>query len=283
MKIIQKAAIIYTRIKIKLLAVLSKKAAAKKAYELFCTPIVEPVKNIPAVFEKAEPLHFVLNGLNINGFRWKNIARPRILILHGFASVSYKFGDYVNAFIEKDIEVLTFDAQAHGNSDGKTIDAVDYENMILKVVELYGPVQGFMAHSFGCLALSLALENMPNDENTKAVFIAPITEITTAIEHAFAKLHLHDNALRKEFDDLIMTVDNKEPSWYSIKRALHNIKAKILWIHDEDDITAPLSDALPIKKENLPNVEFIITKGLGHRKIYHDKTIRNTIVEFLCT
>jgi pimeloyl-ACP methyl ester carboxylesterase len=62
---------------------------------------------------------------------------------------------------------------------------------------------------------------------------------------------------------------------------MKHIKAKILWMHDEDDLVTPLHDALKVKEENFPNVQFIITKGLGHSRIYRDAEVGRTIVDFL--
>jgi hypothetical protein len=38
---------------------------------------------------------------------------------------------------------------------------------------------------------------------------------------------------------------------------------------------------LRIKQENLPNIKFVITKGLGHRRIYRDANVGKAIVSFI--
>lgn len=59
------------------------------------------------------------------------------------------------------------------------------------------------------------------------------------------------------------------------------MKAKVLWIHDEKDTVTPLKDALKVKELHLPNIEFLITEGLGHRRIYHDHGVKKEIFDFL--
>ena len=49
---------------------------------------------------------------------------------------------------------------------------------------------------------------------------------------------------------------------------------------EEDDIT-PVSDVLKVRSENHPNIKFVITKGLGHRRIYRDNKVARLIVDFL--
>lgn len=281
MKLTQKLAISYIRTKFKLLSFFSKRKTASQAFELFCTPILKSADRNPAIFAAAELLNFSLNGLNVQGYRWNKDKAHKVLILHGFGSAAHNFYSYIISMIDKGYQVLAFDAPAHGNSDGKTINAMEYSQMIEQVIALYGPINGFLAHSFGGIALSLAIEKTPHDEDTKIVFIAPATETTSAIDSAFELLKIKDLGVRKAFDKIIFDKGGKPTEWYSIRRAMKNIKASVLWVHDEDDDITPLKDALKVKEDGFPNIEFVITKGLGHRKIYRDTTIQKKIAAFL--
>jgi pimeloyl-ACP methyl ester carboxylesterase len=133
----------------------------------------------------------------------------------------------------------------------------------------------------GGLAISLALETIPHGTGSRVVLIAPATETTTAIDSVFKMFAIENTAVRKELDYLIYNISGQETSWFSIRRAVKNMNAKILWLHDEDDDTTPLSDALKVKDDNNPNIQFIITKGLGHRKIYHDAAVKKAVIDFL--
>ncbi|MEP7107804.1 MAG: alpha/beta hydrolase [Ferruginibacter sp.] len=281
MKLKQKIAIGYIRAKFKMITAVSKRLAAEKAFDLFCTPFMKSGTGTPAIFGQAEPLHFELNGLRVNGFRWNHSQPHKVLILHGFGSSAHKFHQYVAPLIEKGYEVLAFDAPAHGSSEGTRVTAVDYCGMIEEVSRLYGPVTGFLAHSFGGIALSLAIEKAVHNEEMRIVLIAPATETGSAVDAAFKMLRIKDTEVRREFDNIIFERSGQRTEWFSIKRAMQNIKAKVLWLHDEDDDITPVEDALKVKQENFPNIRFIITKGLGHRKIYGDFSIKKEVLEFL--
>ena len=123
------------------------------------------------------------------------------------------------------------------------------------------------------------LETVPNRE-IKLVLIAPATETTTAIDSFFKFLHLN-NSIRKEFDELILEKGGKQPAEYSIRRAMEHIQGSVLWIHDEEDQMTPLSDALKIKEADHNNIEFMITKGFGHRRIYRENVVMKRILDFL--
>ena len=280
MKLSHRLALSYIRTKFKLLSSISKKKAAQKAFELFCTPQFRNMKPLHRIFEQAESLHFSLDGVSVSGWRWNHPGGKKVLIIHGFESSVINFDRYVKPLVKKGYEVLAFDAPAHGRSGGKKITAPLYKRTILEIDKRYGPVQSFMAHSFGGLAVSLALEEISHHDGYRLALIAPATETTTAIDFFFNFLRL-ESTIRPEFDNIIMKAGGVSPDYYSISRAMKHISAKVLWLHDEDDDTTPIDDVLKVKAENYPNIEFVITKGLGHRRIYRDTNVSKAIVEFL--
>ncbi len=279
MKLSQRLAIGYIQTKFKLLSAVSKKKAAEKAFVVFGTPFLKSKRKAPV--KNAEVIHFNLNNKKMNGYRWNHPHPKKVLILHGFGSAAHKFEDYATILTAHGFEVLAFDAPAHGDSEGDTTNAVEYSEMIKAIIQQFGPIENFIAHSFGGISLSLALEELPHDAHTKIVFIAPATETTSAVDGAFSMLKLKDEAVRKEFDTIIFNLTGKKTAWFSIRRAMQNIKAQVLWVHDEEDDITPWADALKVKEDNLTNIKFVVTKGLGHRKIYHDAGVKKMVTEFL--
>ncbi len=279
MKLKQRLAITYIRTKFKILTVFSKRVTAEQAFRLFCTPMERSIAT--QVPKNAEGIGFTWNGLQINGYRWNHPQPKKALLLHGFGSAAHKFERYAAPLTAKGYEVLAFDAPAHGSSGGKRINAVEYTDVIKEIIALYGPVDWFLAHSFGGLALSLAMETIPHKRNTKIVFIAPATETTTALESAFTMLGIKNERVKNEMHHMIFEISGKPTSWFSIRRAVNNITADILWIHDEDDDMTPLADAIKVKEDNHPHINFVITKGLGHRRIYHDTAVKKLVTDFM--
>jgi len=280
MKLKQKIAVSYLQIKFKILSFLSKKKAAEKALDLFRTPQRRARKQPSAIFPEAENLEFFLEGIPIHGYRWNQNPGRKILIIHGFESSIVNFEQYIRPLMNKGYEVIAFDAPAHGRSGGNMISAPQFAKMISTIWQRYGPIQSFIAHSFGGLALSLALENMKHDNSYRVVLIAPATETKTAIDQFFDFLELNGK-VRMEFDQLIAELGGYPAEWYSVHRAIKNIRAEILWVHDQDDLQTPIADALKVKAENLHNVKFLITKGLGHRRIYRDIRVMQQVIDFL--
>ena len=280
MKFSQHLAIRYIRTKFKLLSSISKKKAAAKAFELFCTPQNRHKKPLPPIFLDGEKLQFTIHGNTVRGWRWNHPGIRKVLILHGFESSVTNFDRYIKPLTRKGYEVLAFDAPAHGRSGGKKITAPVYKDTIKKIHELYGPVESYLAHSLAGLAVTLALEEIPHTPDFRLALIAPATETSTAIDSFFHFLRL-DPLVREEFENLILKAGGVSSGWDSIKRAMKKIKAKVRWYHDEDDDTTPLRDVMKVKEENHPNLEFVITRGLGHRRIYRDNNVVKSIIDFL--
>jgi pimeloyl-ACP methyl ester carboxylesterase len=281
MKLRQKLTAAYIRTRFRLLAAVSRKRAAKRAFNLFCTPQSRNKKDLPAIFREAETLRFTFQDYSIVGYRWKNeTAGRRVMILHGFESSVVNFDKYVSGLLKKGYEVLALDAPAHGGSSGTRINAMLYRDFIKFVCRKYGPVHSFLAHSLGGLALCLALAESKHDENSRVALIAPATETKTALDHFFNYIRL-DGEVRKEFEGIISSVSGHPVSWFSVRRAVKKIRAGILWIHDRDDKITPLSDVLPVRTDNYANIRFVVTQGLGHRKIYRDPKVIKTVLAFL--
>ena len=281
MKLSKRLLIRYIRTKFKLLAAVSKRRAAQEAFILFCTPLGRAKRKYPTSLKNAEDLEIKVEGLRLYGNRWNHPAKKKALIVHGFSSASHNFERYVSPLIQKGYEVVAFDAPAHGRSEGLTVNVVQYSSMIMELVDQYGPFQAYISHSFGGLAITLTLENIPHYETDKLVLIAPATETTSAIDGAFKLLQLNDHAVRQEFNKVIFDIGGQWPEWYSVIRALKNVKAQVLWIHDKDDDVTPYHDASKVIEGNLTNLNFITTKGLGHSKIYRDNEIVKTVTDFL--
>ncbi|HLZ90050.1 MAG TPA: alpha/beta fold hydrolase [Puia sp.] len=282
MKISQKLALRYARARINILSLASPRKAAIKAFKLFCTPQQRVSKKGSAFFANGEPLAFRHAGHTVRGHRWlpAELPRKKVLIAHGFESASRNFETYIAALVAKGYEVVAFDAPAHGASGGRRILLTDYVSLLRTIEQNYGPFHSYMGHSLGGLALALFLENNPHNKVTRLALIAPAVDTTLAVG-VFARLLQLSPEVVREMDDYVQETSGHHFAWYSLRRALHHISANILYLQDEEDRITPIKEALLVQQDKHPNVRFVFTKGLGHRKIYKDQETMERIVGFL--
>ena len=280
MKFFHNIALAYQRLRLRLMTLVSPQKAAREAFSLFCTPRRKRYSKPPAIMKEAASLSFIMDGLNIRGYRWNHPSPKKVLIAHGFASSAERFNGFIDPLIKKGYEVVAFDAPAHGKSDGKEITLPVYVRALQHIANEFGAFDAYIAHSFGGLAIAHLLEITPHNEQTKVVLIAPATETATAVSRFFRLLQLNGK-VREAFDELIVSKGETPPELLSVRRAVQNIKAGILWLHDEQDDTTPYRDAEQVKNDHYPHIQFIISNGLGHRKIYRDPHTLKHILHFL--
>jgi pimeloyl-ACP methyl ester carboxylesterase len=284
MKIKQKLALRYKRARLNILSLVAPRKAAVKAFHLFCTPQIKAPKKQSPVFDKGEPLSFRLEGHAVRGHRWLPVTPTpplkKVLIAHGFESSSRNFDGYIDALLKKGYEVLAFDAPAHGESGGRRITLPNYIKVLETIGQNYGPIHSYMGHSLGGLALALFLSSTPHSKDTRLVLIAPAVETTAAVD-AFVQLLQLNPEVRKEMDEYVQEISGHPFSYYSLRRALKQVQADVLYLQDEEDRITPLADALRVKDDAHPNIRFVVTRGLGHRKIYKDPEMMEQIVAFL--
>ncbi len=268
------------RTKLNALSLLSRRKAGEEAFRLFITPPKRSTRVSP-LFAASESLEFPLNGQMVRGYRVNHPSQKKVLLLHGFSSSVHSFDRYVSPLVEQGYEVLAFNAPAHGNSEGKTVHAMLYAEMIREVMERYGPVQSFIAHSFGGLSVCLALEQVDHGPDTRIVLIAPATETTTAINSAFKLIGLKNPKIREDMENIIFSMSGQKAEWFSVSRAIRKLQAQVLWVHDEDDDITPLSDTEPTREAKQSNIAFRITRGLGHHQVYRHPDVVREVVDFL--
>lgn len=281
MKWQHKLALFTVRAKFKILSAFSKSKAAREAFDLFCTPPSRYVAGLTPTYSEAEQLNFEWNGINIRGFRWNKGASRKALIVHGFQSSVVNFEGFIQPLIKEGMEIIAFDAPAHGGSGGNRITAVMYSSFLKHIEKEYGPVDAVVAHSFGGLAISLALEDWPSSPLPRLALIAPASEIKTSIDQFFDLMRIRDKKVMDAFYDIIRDLENKEPDWYTIRRVLQDNDFDLLWVHDEIDELTPIADAENAWETAKGKIEIIRTKGLGHRKIYRDAGIVSKVVGYL--
>lgn len=283
MKLAQRVVIGYYKTKLRTIAMVSPRKAAEQAFRVFCTPYSKGVKQKePVIFHKAIRHSLLFEGLNIKGFQWipDEPNGQKLLIVHGFSSYSYKFEKYIQPILKEGFEVLAFDAPAHGLSEGKMINALIYMGFLQTVEQKFGPINGFIAHSLGGLATSLFVEQANPSVNRKLVLIAPATETRSAVAGFYAMFRIKE-PVQAEFEQLIMEMTGKPLDHFSIKRVVQSVRLPILWVHDQGDHICPYKDTIPVQSLQLPYIQFRITEGLGHNKIYRDKQVMRAIFDFL--
>lgn len=274
----------FLRTKFKTLSKLAPATAGRMAFDLFCTPYPKYKKRkAPAIFNHSTKLTVVLKDkTKIKGFEWHS-STPNgqtVLIAHGYASFAYKFEHYITPLLKMGYRVLAFDAPGHGQSEGKHINVVVYQEAIEQIMQQCGPVNHFIGHSLGALTLSMIAEQIDHPNERKFVLIAPATKTTTTFDNFFKMMHFNQ-VTKDAFINQVLSLTAHKVEYFASDRALANYKGPLLWVHDQEDLVCPYKDLEEFQKKAPSNVEFLITNGLGHNKVYKTAEVMDQIMAFL--
>ena len=209
---------------------------------------------------------------------WRWGEGPTVLLVHGWEGRGSQLGAFVEPLVDAGMSVVTFDAPAHGDSDGKQLYLTDMADAISAVVAHVGPIHGLVAHSFGAAAALLAFHRDGVDA-TRNVFLAPNVLIDDAV-FRFTQFFELTGLERLALEDRLGRDSGIAPSLLALDRLVGDRDSALLVVHDDGD-----RDVAPIHGRRLAatwaGAQLIATEGLGHRRILRDPGVVAAAVELL--
>ena len=261
-----------------LLVVIAPRTAGRKAFYLFCTPQVAPLKDHQRQFlDTAEQSSFKFKNNTIRVYRW-GTGPTRILFLHGWQSHTFRWKNYIDAFPKDEYTLYAFDAPAHGQSEGKYLNLPVYSQAIEKFLDSVQPFHTIVGHSLGSFAMMYTLYRLKNHlAPQQLIMTAPPGEVSEFVQYYQSVLGLSHrvvNAIRQSFINEI----NHFPEYFSAKKFVENITVPGLIIHDEQDAETPYHHAVGIHY-SWKNSMLINTSGLGHN--LRSSSVVQHVVDFV--
>ena len=258
------------------IAIFSKKMAAKKAFELFCTPrkgrVLPHQKNF---LDAAKAEIIEVDGVHFQTYRWQGTC-DTVLLLHGWESNSFRWRNLI-AFLQKeDFNTIAVDAPAHGYSSNKTFTAPLYVKGVRPVVEKYRP-KYLIAHSIGGMAALYHQHKFPDSSIEKIVTLGSPSEFSDIAQEYQEFLGLGTkvmNAMGELFFDLFGFQMNE----FSTAKFSEKFRVEGLLIHDELDKVTPIKGSEKVNAK-WKNSRLIKTKGLGHS--LHQDEVSEKVIDFL--
>lgn len=202
---------------------------------------------------------------------------PAILLVHGWGSRGGRLAAFVEPLLSRGFSVTTWDAPGHGESGGRLSSLIQFAAAVEEAARAAGKVHGIVAHSLGCAASALALQD--GVEAANAVFLAPPASPTPFAIRMAQALGLSDRTrlamqarIERRFgfrwDDL------------DLPRVAPRMKSRLLVVHDREDREVPWEHGSSIA-EAWPGARLISTEGLGHKRLVNEPAIVRAAVDFV--
>jgi pimeloyl-ACP methyl ester carboxylesterase len=262
------------------LQLVSTKATVKFVAKLFTTPIkYKTPKREQHMVDNSRQERILIPSTNkfINLYHYGKPSDKRILLVHGWSGRGTQLYKIADAFVEKGYSIISFDAPAHGKSEGKTSMMPKFIESIHVIDDKYGPFEFAIGHSLGGMSILNAVKK--GFKVKKVVTIGSADKISDIVKNFIDQLRLKKEIAPK----LTAYFENKlgeKMEDYATHLAVENIEIPLLIIHDTNDIEVPAFTAHNIHK-HAKNSELFLTEALGHRKILGSDEVVAKIVEFL--
>lgn len=263
----------------KLCAFISTKLATTYAAKLFTTPIKHKVPKRELDMDSKsikKAINVPAIDKNIITYQYGTSER-KILLVHGWSGRGTQLFKIADALLKTGYSTVSFDAPAHGKSQGKTTIMSEFIHSILEVEKQFGPFEIAIGHSLGGMSVLNAIKDGLKVE--KAIIIGSGDIVQDILDEFTSKLGLKPQMsikLRDHFED---KYDVKMDD-FSAYKAAQKVHIPVLVIHDNDDPEVLVKAGIHIHK-NLENGSLFLTDGLGHRKILGNQNVINKIISFI--
>jgi pimeloyl-ACP methyl ester carboxylesterase len=200
-----------------------------------------------------------------------------VLLVHGWGSSPARFNEIVEKLCSQGYSVIGFDQPGHGLTGGTFVSLVDIAKAVGDLSKVYGPFQAVVAHSLGALAAGLVCAESKIAE--KLVLVSPLTGSDAAVETFGMLTGIEQPVLA----GMRVSIENElgiDFRQYNFEKLIGLIREDLLVIHDKDDrLTSAEKSAEWVGKST--DAEFLLTNGLGHRRILRDPEVVEAVAGFL--
>jgi pimeloyl-ACP methyl ester carboxylesterase len=246
--------------------------------KLFFTPFRFSVPEKEKQAETFSEKFFVLAaGKKIQCYTWGS--GPPVVVIHGWGGRATQFRRFIKPLTTAGYQVVGFDGPAHGNSEGKRTNIVEFEEVLLKIYEKVGQPVGILAHSFGgSVALFAAMKGLIIP---KLINIASPT-IGDEIINTYLRAINGSESTRDYFKKYTQKKYGKPFDEFTSSYFSQHLPrpVAVLLVHDESDKEVIIEHAERFIKL-YPTAKLIKTKGLGHTRILKDDQVIRACVTFI--
>ncbi len=249
----------------KILQIISTRLTIRFAAKLFTTPIKykTPKRERPMLAASVQENIFI-ESLKKSVVIYKyGHGTKKVLLVHGWSGRGTQLFRIADVMVAKGYEVISFDAPAHGKSEGKESMMPEFIECILSFEKKIGPFEYAIGHSLGGMAIMNAL---PKGFNVKKIVtIGSGDKITDIVKDFIHQLQLKPTLAPKLISYFEKKLNDTMAN-YDSNYVIQNFDIPHLIIHDKDDAEVGVYCAENIHKFS-KNSTLFLTEGFGHRKI----------------
>jgi pimeloyl-ACP methyl ester carboxylesterase len=263
----------------RLLGALSPALAGRLAVNVFLTPRRRAISSsAQTIMAQATPLTIQHGSRKLAGYLWEN-SGPTVLLVHGWESNAGGMRGFVRPLMAAGFQVIAFDAPAHGRSQGRQTNFIDYNGALQTVLQQFGPVQAVVAHSFGAAVTLFTLSQHPYLGVQRIVSLGAPSRLKDMLTIWTSFLGISAATVEKMRQKLVDRVGFPLETMV-VETAVSQLTIPGLIIHDRQDQVVSFANAEAIAR-NWQTATLQSTEGLDHRGPLQDREVIRQVVSFL--
>jgi pimeloyl-ACP methyl ester carboxylesterase len=248
-----------------------------QALDLWLTvPKRQPEARERKVLAQADNFTLPFGKVNLAVSAWGS-GQPVILI-HGWGGNRGQLSAFAAPLVAANYRAVAFDAPAHGDTPGVRTTGFNFEAALETVIEQVGEPHAILAHSFGTLVVSIALQK--GVQVDKLVFFGAMRRLSDAFRAFSQATGLAPEAQQHLYQQ--MKASYGEDVWEvtALDKQLPRFAVPTLMFHDREDEITPYQSSAALAKA-WPAARLVTTNGLGHRRILRDPQVIQQAVDFV--
>jgi len=256
--------------------------AVRVAEKLFTTPFHSKRRDIEYEMLESAERFIIPMGQNqkLTGYRWGKETDPVILLVHGWTATATCFVNFIDPLLERDYQVISYDAIAHGETSGVSVSLTEWADTVIAVMENIGKVYCIMGYSLGAGAIVIA--SSLELETDKIVLISPVSDISKVTDQFAGALSIPKKIIEKmhqfAWEKYYISASKFGKNWNEVFNS--KFKVPTLIIHDINDKEIDISNARKLAKQ-WSWAEVMETKRLGHRRILLNSDVVTRALNFI--
>ncbi len=212
---------------------------------------------------------------------------PNVLLVHGWGSRASHLALIAKVIAKSGFRVVVYDGPAHANTkkkEGKDLSNMfEFGKAVSCMANHIGDIYAVVGHSLGAMASAFTISGIGIFSEYKfapkklILISSPVSVHQVLDNYSVNRDEFH---LLKELTNGLQNAFNFNANDYDLLQSLQYIDSDILVLHDENDEEVPVTEAL-LLKEKYFDINLQLTQGYGHNKILVNRTLLNSIKDFL--
>jgi pimeloyl-ACP methyl ester carboxylesterase len=274
--------LVWERIALGVASAIAPKRAVERAARLFATPPRHPhTAREVELLQTGRGFVVPMGFGRLAAWRFGRVGNPAIVFSHGWGGRGAQFRAFVTPLVEAGYQVVLFDHEGHGHSEGHEASLIHFlkglETVVTHLEREGVTIAGLVGHSLGAAAVAAYLN--AGGRQIRAVLIAPPTSIERYSGYFARKLGLRES-IRRAMQERLEARLGRRWKEFELPASVAAVAAPALVIHDTDDRDVPIASGLALARA-WRGARMVRTRGLGHRAILRDAEVVQDALDFI--